>query len=79
MVQPFSVGPRNCIGVNLAYAEIRLVLGRLLWNFDLQLPVQRGSLQDEVLIFERQKTYALWEREPCRVGIAIASGGLEKI
>jgi len=35
--QPFSSGPRNCIGKNLAYAEMRLVLAKMLWNFDLEL------------------------------------------
>ncbi|RDL42248.1 uncharacterized protein BP5553_02227 [Venustampulla echinocandica] len=37
VVQPFSVGPRNCIGRNLAFAEMRLILARLVWNFDLVL------------------------------------------
>jgi cytochrome P450 len=65
VVQPFSVGPRNCIGVNLAYAEMRIVLSRLLWNFDLEFP--RGSNnKSDMLIFEDQLTYALWEREPFR-------------
>jgi averantin hydroxylase len=36
-MQPFSVGPRNCIGRNLAYAEMRLIFCRFLWNFDVQL------------------------------------------
>lgn len=31
--QPFSVGPRNCIGQNLAWAELRTVIARLVWNF----------------------------------------------
>ncbi|KAL2044387.1 hypothetical protein N7G274_003092 [Stereocaulon virgatum] len=69
VVQPFSVGPRNCIGVNLAYAEMRLVLTRLLWNFNLKF-TQRlidETLEDEMLIFEEQKTYALWEREPFKI------------
>ncbi|EXJ66783.1 uncharacterized protein A1O5_09978 [Cladophialophora psammophila CBS 110553] len=35
--QPFSFGPRNCIGKNLAYAEMRLVLCKILWHFDLEL------------------------------------------
>ncbi|KFX86931.1 hypothetical protein O988_09454, partial [Pseudogymnoascus sp. VKM F-3808] len=37
VLQPFSIGPRNCIGKSLAYAEMRLILARLLWNFDLKL------------------------------------------
>lgn len=36
-VQPFQVGPRNCIGRNLAYSEMRLILARILYNFDLEL------------------------------------------
>jgi len=39
-VQPFSFGPRNCIGKSLAYAEMRLVLAKLLWNFDLELEAE---------------------------------------
>ncbi|OBT82403.1 hypothetical protein VE02_08402 [Pseudogymnoascus sp. 03VT05] len=33
--QPFSLGPRGCIGRHLSYVEMRLILGRLLWNFDI--------------------------------------------
>ncbi|CAK4031919.1 Cytochrome P450 [Lecanosticta acicola] len=34
-MQPFSLGPRGCIGRHLSYMEMRLILGRLLWNFDV--------------------------------------------
>jgi cytochrome P450 len=37
IVQPFSVGPRNCVGRNLAYAEMRLILAKIIYNFDMQL------------------------------------------
>ena len=36
--QQFSVGPRNCIERNLAYAEMRVILAKLLWRFDLAIP-----------------------------------------
>lgn len=36
-VQPFSAGPRDCIGKNLAYSEMRTILARLIFNFDLEL------------------------------------------
>ncbi|CAI7613872.1 unnamed protein product [Penicillium glandicola] len=36
-LQPFSFGPRACIGRNLAYTEMRLILSKMLWNFDITL------------------------------------------
>ena len=36
-MQPFSFGPRNCLGKNLAKAEMRLILAKMLWRFDLEL------------------------------------------
>ncbi|PSN70341.1 averantin oxidoreductase, partial [Corynespora cassiicola Philippines] len=34
--RPFSLGPRGCIGKNLAYMEMRLVFSRLFWSFDIK-------------------------------------------
>jgi cytochrome P450 len=42
ILRPFSLGPRNCIGKILALAEVKLVLAKLLWSFDLELA---GGLQ----------------------------------
>ncbi|PYH89624.1 cytochrome P450 [Aspergillus ellipticus CBS 707.79] len=56
-VQPFSVGPRNCIGRNLAYNEMRIICARVLWNFDLELCADSTK-------WNEQKTYALWEKHP---------------
>ncbi|KAL7627061.1 hypothetical protein AAE478_003837 [Parahypoxylon ruwenzoriense] len=55
-MQPFSVGPRNCIGRNLAYAEMRLILARILYRFDIELAPEAGDW------LKRQKIYALWDR-----------------
>jgi len=55
VLQPFSIGPRNCIGKNLAYAEMRLILTRVLWRFDLELlPESRG--------WYSQRVFGLWEK-----------------
>jgi cytochrome P450 len=35
--QPFSYGPRNCIGKSLAWGEMRLALAKFFWNFDVTL------------------------------------------
>ncbi|KAK1147973.1 hypothetical protein N8T08_000489 [Aspergillus melleus] len=49
--------PRNCIGKNLAYNEMRVILARVLWNFDLEL-------QPESLDWKDQKSFILWEKLP---------------
>lgn len=35
-LQPFSYGPRSCLGRNLAYAEARLILAKVFWTFDME-------------------------------------------
>jgi averantin hydroxylase len=55
VMQPFSVGSRNCIGRNLAYAEMRLILARFLWNFNVQLD-RRTAEEGE---WTDQKTFTL--------------------
>ncbi|KAF7857957.1 hypothetical protein EAF04_009314 [Stromatinia cepivora] len=57
-LQPFSLGPRNCIGINLAYAEMRIILARVLWNFDLELASESLSWG------ENMKIFLLWEKAP---------------
>ncbi|KAJ8122814.1 hypothetical protein ONZ43_g1088 [Nemania bipapillata] len=63
--RPFSVGPRDCIGKNLAWAEMRLILAQLVWNFDFL-----GIEHDSRLWIERQKIFSLWEKIPLNVCIA---------
>ncbi|KAK1621432.1 cytochrome P450 [Colletotrichum phormii] len=62
VVQPFSIGPRNCIGINLAWHEMRLILAKTLWNFDLSLCQESENWSD-------QKAYILWEKHPLMVTI----------
>ncbi|KAF3032118.1 hypothetical protein E8E12_000589 [Didymella heteroderae] len=61
VVQPFSFGPRNCLGKNLAYAEMRLILAKIVWHFDLEL-VKPGNewMRD-------QRVFALWEKPALEV------------
>ena len=56
-VEPFSVGPRNCLGKNLAWHEMRVLLVSVLLHFDLQLCDESHDWSD-------QKVYTLWEKKP---------------
>ena len=64
--QPFSVGPRNCIGKNLAYAEMRLIMTRLLWRFDLSIP---EGMPKWCRWAEDQKSFFLWDKSPLMVSV----------
>lgn len=64
--QPFSLGPRGCIGRNLTYVELRLILGALLWNFDLEF-ADGAPLWDPKGEFAGLKAYNTWEKSPLMV------------
>lgn len=64
---PFSLGPHNCPGQNLAYLEMRLILARIVWNFDMEIP--KGA---ELPEWGKQNIYWFWEKEPTCVKISRA-------
>ncbi|KAF7185028.1 Cytochrome P450 monooxygenase [Pseudocercospora fuligena] len=55
-MQPFSFGPRNCLGKNLAYAEMRLIMAKMIWSFDMQLESQSRDW------IQRCKVHTLWDK-----------------
>jgi cytochrome P450 len=56
-VEPFSVGPRNCIGKNLAYHEYRMIIAATLLHYDLHLCEDSRD-------WAEQKAWLLWDRKP---------------
>lgn len=66
--QPFSLGPRGCIGRNLTYVELRLILAAFLWNFDIEFAEPGGAkLWDPSGEFAGLKAYNTWEKSPLMV------------
>ncbi|KAH8723926.1 cytochrome P450 46A1 [Phaeosphaeriaceae sp. PMI808] len=66
VVQPFAYGSRDCLGKNMAYHEMRLVLANVVYNFDFELcPESEGWM-------EKQRVYILWEKSPLMVKLTQA-------
>ena len=71
VLQPFHVGPRNCVGRNLALAEMRVILAKMLWHFDLELcPESKDWAVD-------QQIKVLWVKPELMCKVKIRPG-LEK-
>lgn len=80
VLQPFSYGPRNCVGKksvhsdithrssvanvrdSLAYHEMRIILAKVLFNFDVELHAGSDGWID-------QKCYTLWQKTPLWVTV----------
>ncbi|KAG5660139.1 hypothetical protein KAF25_003661 [Fusarium avenaceum] len=54
--RPFSLGPRGCLGINLAYMESRIALASLVFAYDWELLNTELDWLSEVRIF------AAWEK-----------------
>lgn len=81
-VQPFSLGPRNCLGRkcvlildifgnranrvhSLAYAEMRLIVTKVFWSFEM-------TMDESSVTWNIQKSYNIWERKPLMVDLSLA-------
>lgn len=54
--EPFMVGPRNCIGKNLAWVQMKSILAKLIWSFDLELSDKNhGDWTDQKVYFVNEK------------------------
>lgn len=54
--EPFSTGPRACLGINLAYMEMRITLAKLVWSFELEMA---SDIEDWNAACEN---YVLWRK-----------------
>jgi len=59
--QPFSSGPRVCIGINLAYLEMRIILAKMAWAYDWEL------VDKDIDWYRDSRMYLLWKKPDMRV------------
>lgn len=66
-VQAFGIGPRSCIGRLFAMAELRLVLARLVWKFELHPVDSKAGRLD----WDAQPVYSIVQRQPLEVRLRL--------
>ncbi|PVH91593.1 cytochrome P450 [Periconia macrospinosa] len=62
--QPFGVGPKNCIGKGLSYAEIKLIIARFLLRFDFELVGDGFEI-------DKQTAYLFRDRPPLNMKLTV--------
>lgn len=62
----FSYGPRNCLGKNLAYHEMRLILAAMMFSFDMELNKEGDD-------WVRQECHVLWAKPAMMARLTLAS------
>ncbi|EFQ36369.1 cytochrome P450 [Colletotrichum graminicola M1.001] len=67
-LQPFSYGPRVCMGKHMAYVEIRMIMVKMLWNFDLKLCDEDEDWLD-------QPVFLVFKKRPLMVKVRPRSHG----
>lgn len=72
--QPFSLGPHNCPGQNLAWLEMRLILARMVWNFDIE--IAPGT---ELPKWDEQSIYWFWDKQPTHITIRKPRSGTRRV
>ncbi|KAI6379745.1 hypothetical protein MCOR25_001876, partial [Pyricularia grisea] len=64
---PFHIGSRDCIGRGLAIMELRLVMARMIYNFDMHM-IGAGMKEDPRNWVDKQKNlFLVWARLPLEV------------
>ncbi|KAI0965915.1 cytochrome P450 monooxygenase-like protein [Xylaria arbuscula] len=66
--QPFSMGARACLGINLAYLEMKLVLAKMVWLYDWELAVPRDEFVRDCKMRVLWKKPDLWVKYIPRPG-----------
>jgi cytochrome P450 len=65
--QPFNVGPTGCIGKPLAWAEMRLLVAKVIWSFDISMIENKPFNWDLLKMMILVEKVPLWLRLQRRV------------
>ncbi|KAJ6023950.1 hypothetical protein N7540_004747 [Penicillium herquei] len=76
-MQPFSLGPRGCIGKNLSYMEMRLILSRLLWHFDI-VSTDDAWQWNPAGEMMHMKAYNTWQKPELLIKLVNVRGGKDE-
>lgn len=68
--QPFNVGPRSCLGKNLAWAEMNLIFAKTVLSFDMEWSERNKEFGE----WTDQKAYLVNEKKPLYVKLTPRSG-----
>jgi cytochrome P450 len=71
-MQPFSLGPRGCIGKHLSYMEMRLILARLLWNFDIE-SIDGAMKWNPDGEMKHMRAFNTWEKPELNIRVYVCS------
>ncbi|KAI1443096.1 cytochrome P450 [Annulohypoxylon stygium] len=67
-IQPFILGPRNCLGQHIAMAELRLIISKLVWAFNFEV------IEEKKVKWEDLRVFLLIEKKPIEVRIKPREG-----
>lgn len=71
VLYPFLMGPKSCLGQRLAWSKMRLILARLMWEFDFAKATEPGR---GITPWDELKTYHVIQREPIWVELRAGKG-----
>lgn len=64
--QPFLLGRHMCIGYRFAWAEMRSILARLLWSFDIA-----WAGKPDTRHWGEQQTFIFWQKKPLVIRLSV--------